>query len=87
MGREEAEQQQIVEEAAALLTVKVDRLHQYPTDLLGVVAREELMDLRPHLQAATEALEYIERRRDLNDKERALQHAFKMLLATRRLLE
>lgn len=85
MGREEAEQQQMVEEAAALLTARVNRLQQYPPDLRGEVAREYLMDLRPHLQAAIEALAYIARRRDLNDRERALQNAFKILLDARRL--
>ena len=65
--------------AEALVRETVERLSRLnPPHLVGVAARKDLMDLRPHLE---EALEDIERRRDLSDRERDLQHAFKMLLA------
>jgi hypothetical protein len=66
-----------VQEAVEHLS-KLDSLH--PVE----AARKDLTDLRPHLAEAIEALENIERRRTLSDRERNLQRAFKMLLAVRR---
>ena len=83
VGRERVEQQKI-EEAAALLAETVDGLQPYPSDQIASAAREALMDLRPHVEAALETLETIEQGRDLTDRERDLRHAFKMLLDTRK---
>jgi hypothetical protein len=83
IGREQVEQQKI-EEAAALLAEMVDGLRRHPSNQMASAAREALMDLRPHAEAALETLETIERDRELTDRERDLQHAFKMLLAVRR---
>jgi hypothetical protein len=85
VGGEEAEQQQRVEDAAALLVVTLDNLRRRPSDQMGTAAREALLDLRPHVEAALETLETFEERRALTDRERDLQHAFKMLLVVRRL--
>ena len=71
-----------VDAAEALVRERVKLLaRSYPSDLLEEAARENLLDLKPHLQGALEALEDIQRRRSLTDKELAQQHAFKMLLA------
>ena len=82
-GEERSEAgQAVVEEAEALVRERVKLLaRSYPSDLLEEAARENLLDLKPHLQGALEALEDIQRRRSLTDKEHAQQHAFKMLLA------
>jgi hypothetical protein len=80
----QSEQELKVEAAEALVQEAVGRLSRLNAPYLAVAAREDLMDLRPHLEEAMEALEDIERSRDLTDKERELQHAFKMLLAARR---
>jgi len=73
----------VIEEAEALMRETVKRLsrRRCPPDLLGEAAREDLLDLKPHLQEALETLEDIQRRRSLTDKEFARQRAFKMLLA------
>jgi hypothetical protein len=79
------EQERTVEAAETLLQESVEHLSQLNAPhLVGVAARKELMYLRPHLQRAVEALEGIERRRGLTDRELNLQHAFKMLLAATR---
>ncbi len=83
VGRERVEQQKI-EEVAALLAETVDCLQRHPSDQMASAARAALMELRPHVEAALETLETIERDRDLTDRERDLRHAFKMLLAVRR---
>jgi hypothetical protein len=75
---------QKIEEAAALLEETLDSLRRHPSDQMASAAREALMDLGPHVEAALETLETIEQGRDLTDRERALQHAFKMLLDTRK---
>jgi hypothetical protein len=77
----QSEPERAVEVADALVQRTVERLSGYTSDLLGVAARKELLDLRPHLEEALAALEDIERRRSLTDKELAQRHAFKMLLA------
>ena len=66
-----------------MLTEAVDSLRWCPPDQMVAAAREDLIDLRPHLEAAMEALEDIERRRDLTDRERQLRRAFRMLLVVR----
>jgi hypothetical protein len=83
LGRE-VEQQRSIEEAAALLEDTVNSLRRCPPDQMDASMRQDLMDLRPYLDAAMEALEDIERRRELTDRERNLQRAFKMLLEVRR---
>ena len=85
MRRGELEQQQTVDEAAALLTATLDRLRWSPSDQMGTTAREAMLDLRPHVEAALETLVDIEERRGPTDGEQDLQHAFKMLLDARRL--
>jgi hypothetical protein len=77
-------ERQKIEEVAALLAELVDGLRRRPSDQMVSAAREALMDLKPHAEAALEALETIERGRELTDRERDLKHAFKMLLAVRR---
>ncbi len=84
--REELEQEQRVEEAAALLVETVDSLQRCPPDRMEAAAREALIDLRSHLEEALETLEDIERDRELTDRERDFQHAFRMLLEARGLL-
>jgi hypothetical protein len=72
----------VVEVAEALVRERVKLLaRSYPSDLVGEAAREELLELKPHLQGALEALEDIQRRRSLTHKELTQHHAFKMLLA------
>lgn len=85
MSGEELEQQQRVKEAAALLTETAHSLRRRPSDRMQVAAREALMDLKPHVEAALETLRNIEERRDLTDRERDLQRAFKMVLEARML--
>jgi hypothetical protein len=71
-----------VEAAEALMRETVKRLcRRCPPDLLGEAASDDLLELKPHIQGALEALEDIQRRRSLTDKELAQHHAFKMLLA------
>ncbi len=82
-GREELELQQRVAGAAELLTETIDSLRRHPPDRMAAAAREALIDLRSPLEKALEALEDIERRRDLTDREESLQHAFKMVLTAR----
>ena len=82
-SREELELQQRVDGAAKLLTETVESLRRSPPGRMVPAARKALVDLRPPLEKALEALEDIERRRDLTDEEEDLKHAFKMLLAAR----
>jgi hypothetical protein len=71
-----------VEAAEALVheTVKL-LLRGCPPENLAEAAREDLLELNPHLQVALETLEDASRHRNLTDKELAQHHAFKMLLA------
>ena len=70
-----------VRETDALLRRTVERLSRgCPPELLGTAARDELLDLRPHLRGALDALAYIEELRDLTEEEHARRRAFKMLL-------
>ena len=82
-SREELELRQRVDRAAKLLTERIESLRRHPPDQMASAAREALIDLRAPFEKALEALEDIERRRDLTDAERDLRHAFKMLLAAR----
>ena len=73
--------EQRVEATDALLQDTVERIsRRYPFNLVGVAAREELLELRPHLKDALDALADIEQDRDLTDEELARRRAFKMLL-------
>ena len=73
--------EQTVEATDALLQDTAERLSRHcPTHLVGVAAREDLLELRPHLKDALDALADIEGHRNLTDEELALRRAFKMLL-------
>jgi hypothetical protein len=78
------EQELKVEAAEARVQEAVEHLSQLNSPHPAEAARKDLMDLRPQLEEALEALENLQRRRTLSDRERNLQHAFKMLLAVRR---
>ena len=79
--------EQRVEETDALLQDTVERLsRRCPAHLVGVAAREDLLELRLHIQDALDALADIERRRELADEELARRRAFKMVLLTETLL-
>ncbi len=70
-----------VREADALVRRTLERLSQgYPPELLGTAARDELLDLGPHLREALDALAHIEECRGLTEEEHARRRAFKMLL-------
>ena len=71
-----------VREALLLETVKL-LSRSCPSEFLPEAAREDLLALKPHLQEALEALEEIQRRRNLTEKEHCQQYAFKMLLGCR----
>ena len=72
-----------VEATDALLRQKLERLsRRCPTPLLGMAARDELLDLRPQLEEALEALAEIEGRRGLTAQELARRRAFHNLLST-----
>jgi hypothetical protein len=72
---------QTVQETEELIQQAVERLsRRYPPHLVGEAARDDLLDLRPHLQAALAALDSIEQRRDLTAEELTLRRAFRMLL-------
>ena len=80
-----SEPEQKIEETEALLRKVVSHLsRRYPAHLIEEAARECLLDVRPHLEEALEALAAIEQRRNLTDQELAWQRAFKMLLAATR---
>jgi hypothetical protein len=75
--------EQRVEQTDALLQHTVERLcRRCPAHLVGAAAREDLLELRPHLEDALGALAEIERRRDLTDEELTRRRAFKILLLT-----
>jgi hypothetical protein len=57
-----------------------------PPHLLCDAAREYLLELRPHLLEALDALADLEERRGLTDRELAWRRAFRILLETRRVL-
>jgi hypothetical protein len=81
-SQERTEAERAAVEATEALVVEAVKLlsRGCPPDLIGEAAREDLLALKPHLQRALEALEDIQHRRSLTDKELAQQCAFKMLL-------
>ena len=73
--------EQRIEATEALLQETVEHLtRRCPAHLVGVAAREDLLELRPHLKDALVALADIEGRRNLTDEELARRRAFKMVL-------
>jgi hypothetical protein len=83
-GGDEQDPEGTVEATDTLVQQMVVRLARYcPLPLLGAAVREELHQLRPHLQEALGAIGEIEGRRGLTDKEFAQRHAFKTLLRVR----
>jgi hypothetical protein len=73
---------EIAEAAEALVVETVKLLSRgCPPENLAEAAREDLLELKPHLQVALEALEDAGQHRNLTDKELAQHHAFKTLLA------
>jgi hypothetical protein len=84
-SEERTEAERAAVEATEALVVETVKLlsRGCPLDLIGEAARQDLLALKPHLQGALEALEDIQYRRSLTDKELAQQYAFKMLLAYR----
>jgi hypothetical protein len=74
----------LLEATEALVLETVELLSQScPSEIPPEAARDDLLALKPHLREALEALEDIQRRRSLTDKERSQQRAFKMLVACR----
>ena len=69
-----------VDAAAKLLTEMIDGLRRHPPDQMASAAREALTDSRAPLERALEALDVLERRRGLTDREQDLRHAFKVIL-------
>jgi excisionase family DNA binding protein len=78
--------QRPVEKVEELLRETVDDLlsHSSQGHQVEARAREALSELRPHAEAALEALELVEGHRGLTDEEWARQRAFKRLLAASR---
>lgn len=75
------EPEQTVQETEALLRETLERLtRRCPPHLVGEAARDDLLDLKPHLEEALASLEDIEGRRSLTDEELSRRRAFKMLL-------
>ncbi len=74
----------MVEDTQTRILETVKRLSRNcPPENLAEAARKDLIALKPQLEGALEALEDIQRRRSLTDKERSQQYTFKMLLACR----
>ena len=70
-----------VEETDALLRETVVRLaRNCPRHLLCDAAREELLELTPHLLEAFGALADLQGRRSLTEEEHARRRAFRMVL-------
>jgi hypothetical protein len=81
-GEEQSEAtRKVVEAAEARMCETVEKLRTCPPETFAEAAREDLMALMPHLEEALEALEDIERRRSLTDKELTQRRAFRTLLA------
>lgn len=84
-GAEQSELERKVEVADELLRETVERLsRRCPPHLVGLVAHNDLLDLKPHLEEALAALEDIEAHRSLTDEELVQRRAFKMLLVATR---
>ena len=69
-----------VKRAELLAREMVDGLLRCPAERKEAATHEALVNLRPHLQGALEALETIRRVRGLTDEELAQREAFMMLL-------
>jgi hypothetical protein len=70
-----------VEHTVALLQDAIEHLFRRgPAHLGAEAAREDLLELRSHLEDALGALADIERHRSLTNEELTRQRAFKMLL-------
>ena len=68
-------------QAEELVTETVQLLvRNCPSDLLADAAHEDLLALRPQLLKALEALEDINQRRGLTEKELSQRYTFRMLL-------
>lgn len=77
-----SEPERRVEETDALIRQTVAILSRNcPPHLVCEVARENLLNLTPHLIEALDAVENIERQRSLTEQEHARRRAFRMLLA------
>jgi hypothetical protein len=77
-----SEPERRVEETDALLQQSVERLSRNcPPHLVCEAAREELLNLTPHVLEALDALTDIEVQRSLTEEEYARRRAFRMLLA------
>jgi len=55
-----------------------------PEEIRGTAAHEEMVELRPRVQEALEALDFIKERRRLTEEEKALQRALRLLLCAQR---
>jgi hypothetical protein len=76
-----SESERKVEETDALLQETVGRLSRNcPPHLLCEAAREELLELTPHLLEALGALADLQGRRSLTEEEHARRRAFRMVL-------
>jgi uncharacterized protein Yka (UPF0111/DUF47 family) len=74
-----------VEKADALLRKMVKSLSRScPPHLVCEAAREDMLEVTPHLHEALDALAGIESRRDLTDEEQARRRAFRTLLQAAR---
>jgi hypothetical protein len=69
-----------LERVLRLLQEEVDGLLQCPAEGKEAATHEALARLRPHMEAALEALEDVGRLRDLNDVELVREQAFVRLL-------
>ena len=78
---EEVELRRKVERAVAAAIETVEDLMRYPPEHKKAAGNEALLELRPHVEAALEALESIEGRRSPTEEEYLRWKAFKTLLA------
>jgi hypothetical protein len=69
-----------VKRAELLLRITLDRLLRYQAGRKEEATREALVKLRPHVEAALEALETLGRMRGLDDEMIVKRGAFMMLL-------
>jgi hypothetical protein len=69
-----------VKRAEVLIQITLDKLLRYPAERKEEATREALVKLRPHVEAALEALETIGRMRGLDDEMIVKRGAFMMVL-------
>jgi hypothetical protein len=69
-----------VERAQLLVQEMIDSLFRCPAERKEAATREALVRLKPHLEAAVEALETIGRERPLTDEEFVRRREFMLLL-------